>query len=155
MLKVKNITIGYSDSEDRLWFKLTLFDEKDVQIWITRQLAKNICKELTRLLKFHSKEKLTYSDLDIKKEIFEMNNAIWDKSSSKSLNENNKSLLGLCKNIEIILFNNNWKIVMRVSHEQKFFFITSRINIIKLFIAIIQQIKFANWDINNFDDYFR
>ena len=154
MFKVKNITFGYSDSEDRLWFKLALFDQKDVQIWITRQLAKNMCKELIRLLKYHSKEKLTYSDLDIKKEIFEISNAIWDKSPSKSLNENNKSSLGLCKNVEIILFNNNWKIVISVSHEQKFFFITTRDNVIKLFIAIIQQIKFANWDIKNYDDYF-
>lgn len=154
MFKVKNITFGYSDSEDRLWFKLALFDQKDVQIWITRQLAKNMCKELIRLLKYHSKEKLTYSDLDIKKEIFEISNAIWDKSPSKSLNKNNKSSLGLCKNVEIILFNNNWKIVISVSHEQKFFFITTRDNVIKLFIAIIQQIKFANWDIKNYDDYF-
>lgn len=49
-----SITLGYSDSEDRLWCRLILKDKNETRFWLTRGLCFNFCKNIWQFLNTHS-----------------------------------------------------------------------------------------------------
>jgi hypothetical protein len=51
---VASITLGYSDSEDRLWCRLILKNKNEAQFWMTRNLCFKFCKNVWKFLKIHS-----------------------------------------------------------------------------------------------------
>lgn len=47
---ITNITLGYADSEDRLWARLILANGKETRIWLTRRMTLGLANGLADLL---------------------------------------------------------------------------------------------------------
>ena len=78
---MSTLTIGYSDSEDRLWLRIIDKDSNEGRIWLTRGMTQNLINEFARQLEFDAPDinvldkiepKLRLQvDLSVSKETFE------------------------------------------------------------------------------------
>lgn len=150
-LLAKNITFGYSDSEDRMWARLQLVDTDDeYRVWLTRRLCHNICNALIQLIEKNTAiadkaDKHNY----LKKEFYESSRSTWDPTpEAPKISANNKSAnMYFCNKVEISS-GQEWLLKFTSNDNKTCHFKANRVHILKILVALIKQTKTAHWNLD-------
>ncbi len=159
IINSSTVTLGYSDTEDRLWIRILNKDGTDKKMWLTRNLCEKICiclvSNLEKTLSPNS-EKNSKPSKNMAKILATEHQVALEEATKKKPNDSVEAVkpkynspIRLCSSVNI-QFGKAWKLQFFCAEEANSFEIkTDRKNIHQILSAIIKQCAQANWNIEN------
>lgn len=146
MTQINNITLGYSDSEDRIWLRLVLANGNESFLWLTRKLTLQVITAIEKLITQEtSTNTFNNSSTDIlKNEFFEKSISVFDPTPEPPAKNQIPEKCGLCHQIKIT-YTPTWQISFEMPNNINYQLNLDRDKIFKVLIALIRQSNKANW----------
>ena len=154
-LTVQTITMGYSDSEDRLWLRVVLTDQNEARFWLTRRLLIRLCGAIADLLvKSYAKENehelkelgevLSQAKLAAE---FEQAKDRLTETEAPPLSENPSPYpVGICHSVDITPGSPRWTVVWKVASTPGYSLAMDKVALLKLTAGLIEQAKRNGWN---------
>jgi hypothetical protein len=146
--KTKNITFGYSDSEDRLWLRLQLETTNEASLWLTRRFAKIIFEALSGVIE-KSKAPTKPEDIhsSLKKEYYEVSKSTWSPNPQPlEKSSKNTIITGTCTSATIKKRGLMFQLILK-TNQSEFTMDLDNNNLIKILVALNLKTKQAGWQI--------
>ena len=151
-LTIRSLSMGYIQTEDRLWVRPTLTDGTQRQIWITRYLTEKLIRGLAELLQASYQEVPLPFPIDRETGLkFEHEEATQLKSDANA-RQTGKDLRepagdeGLCLNIEIKnIADFQWLLTWNTAQKTAYTMQPNRIEMHQLLQSLLRQQHMANW----------
>ena len=157
-LKIQTFTIGYSDSEDRVWVRVILVDHTEARLWLTRRLVQRVVETTADLLiKTLPKE----TDLSIPGlgNAISMAKLAADFAKAK---ENPSDApappppetrmaaslpVGLCQSLDITPAEKVWSFIWRTPGSPGYLLMIDRCAVMRLTAGLLTQAQTAGWNL--------
>ena len=159
-LTIRSLSMGYLQSEDRLWVRLVLADDTQRQIWVTRYLTEKLIQGLAELLQASYQQVPLPFPIDRETGLkFEHEEATQLKADA-SAGQTGKDLQkpaddeGLCLNIEIKkIADFQWQLTWNTAQKKAYTMQPNRIEMHQLLQSLLRQQQRANWCIAHQHDW--
>ena len=146
--KAKNITFGYSDSEDRLWLRLQLETNNEASLWLTRRFTKNVFEALSGVIeKSETPVSQNENHASLKKEYYEVSKSTWSPSPKPpEKSDKNITITGMCTSASIKKRGQAFQLLLK-TNQSEFTIDLDKNNLIKILVAHNLKTKQAGWQV--------
>lgn len=152
---VQTITMGYSDSEDRLWIRVVLNDKNEARFWLTRRLLIRVCGAIADILaKTYAKENEhelrelgeLLSHTKLAAEFEHAKSTLLDTEAPPLSETPSPYPVGICHSVDITPGKPRWSVVWKVASTPGFLLQLDGPALMKMVAGFMEQAKRNGWD---------
>ncbi len=155
IVRIQSITLGYSDSEDRVWVRLILQDDIEARLWLTRRLMLRLAEGLVDMLMQATIKKtnamspeleLPMARAKLAAEFTDAQSTLTNTPAPPPPESKASIATGICHSVDISSSETYWSLTWRSTGTPNYLLDLDRGAVIRLVSGMVRQADTAGWD---------